>query len=80
MTFEEALESLHFDDYLIDIINANNSEALICIVKKDVEGLKDCLDFLKEWRKDNDDLRFPKEDYQKAMEYFIKKFEMEGVK
>ena len=77
MTFEEALESLHFDGNYIDIINANNSEALICIVKKDLDGLKECLDFLKEWRKDNDDLRFPKEDYQKAMEYFIKKFEKE---
>ena len=78
MTFEEALESLHFDGDYIDIINANNSEALICIVKKDLNGLKECLDFLKEWRKDNDDLRFPKQDYQEAMEYFIKKFEKES--
>lgn len=77
MNKEEALQALCFNGGYIDEINSINSEALICIVKKDLNGLKGCLDFLKEWRKDNDDLRFSKSDYQKAMEYFIKKLEKE---
>lgn len=73
----DALIALHFYNDYVDEINGNNSEALICIIQKDLAGLKECLDFLLEWRKDNDDLRFPKQDYQEAMEYFIKKLEKE---
>lgn len=78
MTEQEALMSLGFNGGYIDEINSMNSEALICIIKKDLEGLKWCLEDVKQWRKENDDLHFPKSDYQKAMEYFIKKFEKEG--
>lgn len=77
MTEKEALLSLGFYNGYIDEINLNNSNALICIARKDLYGLEDCLDWLKKWRKENDDLEFRKSDYQLAMEYFIKKFKKE---
>ena len=77
MTEEELLLSLVFYDGYIDEINLNNSMALIHIAQKDLVGLEDCLDWLKKWRKENEDLKFAKSDYQLAMEYFIKKLRKE---
>ena len=74
MTEEEALQALKFHFEYVDEININNSDALVYIVKKDLDGLKDCLDYLIKWRKEWDDLKFPKADYQKAIELFIQKF------
>ena len=79
MTEEDALLSLGFCDRYIDEINLINSMALINVARKDLVGLEDCLNCLKKWRKENDDLKFCKSNYQLAMEYFIKKFKR-GVK
>lgn len=77
MTEDEALLFLGFYDGYIDEINLINSTALINIARKDLYGLEDCLNCLKKWRKENDDLKFRKPDYQLSMEYFIKKFKKE---
>lgn len=67
------LESLQFDPTIVNFINCNNSETLVAIASNDVDKLKVCLDALLAWRHDTGDIRLPKCDNQKALEYFIKR-------
>lgn len=68
------LSCLKYHPSFIENINRINSDALFCIVAKDCEGLETCLNNLIKWRKQTGDIDFPKQDYQEAMEYFLKKF------
>ena len=68
------LSCLKYHPSFIEDINRINSNALFYIVAKDCEGLENCLNQLIEWRKQTGDIDFSKQDYQKAIEYFLKKF------
>lgn len=68
------LSFLKYHPSFIENINRINSDALFFIAAKDSEGLENCLNQLIEWRNQTGDIDFPKQDYQKAMEYFLKKF------
>lgn len=68
------LSYLRYNPYFIKNINRIISSAMFCIATKDCEGLEIHLNQLIEWRKETGDIDFPKQDYQKAIEYFLKKF------
>lgn len=68
------LSYLKYQPSFLENINRINSDALFYIAAKDCEGLENCLNQLIEWRKQTGDIDFSKQDYQKAMEYFLKKF------
>ena len=72
-TGKKHLRTLRFNTYYSNEINIFNSDALIAIASGDIEGLESCLGALKHWRVTSGDSVFPKEDYQIAMEYFLKK-------
>lgn len=73
VTGKKHLSTLRFNTYYSNEINIFNSDALIAIASGDIEGLEACLGALKHWRETSGDSSFPKEDYQIAMEYFLKK-------
>lgn len=77
-TEKKHLNTLRFNNYYINEINTINSDALIAIASGDIEGLEACLGALKYWRETSGDSGFPKEDYQIAMEYFLKKMKGEN--
>lgn len=76
-TEKKHLNTLRFNTYYTNEINIFNSDALIAIASRDIEGLEACLGALKYWRVSTGDVGFPKADYQVAMEYFLKKLKGE---
>lgn len=66
------LSYLRYNPYFIENINRIISGAMFCIAAKDRDSLEIHLNQLIEWRKQTGDIDFPKPDYQKAMEFFLK--------